>query len=332
MTVPRAASGVAIWEEKITVAGGWQTEVAKVWSSVEQYDDASGQWVALSPMLFERQGCSACVVSGRLVVVGGRNSAGALSAVERLVDGRWESLADMSVERGMCPAVVIDGKIVVVGGQDEAHDPLSSVEIFDPTSGDWQVLSELPFLRHCFSVAAMGSVVAVVGGFEGDCVDAVEEGDPFSGVWQTLPPMRTARANAAFAVLPSRDVEPQAFWAEPHSAPLSPVLANLKSKSRHCTYVESTTSREPLVSKSAPGPEPTARPTILRRTLTPPPKTLPILTLCNSALPLHHAAALLPSSMAKTYPPVVGALPPLRQAPAHRTPLAGPAPRPAKPP
>lgn len=43
-------------QEKITVAGGWQTEVAKVWSSVEQYDDASGQWVALSPMLFERQG------------------------------------------------------------------------------------------------------------------------------------------------------------------------------------------------------------------------------------------------------------------------------------
>lgn len=25
-------------------------------------------------------------------------------------------------------------------------------------------------------------MVAVVGGFEGDCVDAVEEGDPFSGV------------------------------------------------------------------------------------------------------------------------------------------------------
>ena len=44
-------------------------------------------------------------------------------------------------------------QVLLVGGQDDAHDPLHEVEEWDPATGLWATLCELPFHRQCFGVA-----------------------------------------------------------------------------------------------------------------------------------------------------------------------------------
>ena len=46
-------------------------------------------------------------------------------------------------------------QVLMVGGADEEHDPIDSVEEYDPSTELWAELAELPFHRNCFPAAVL---------------------------------------------------------------------------------------------------------------------------------------------------------------------------------
>ena len=61
----------------------------------------------------------------------------------------------MSVDWAPLPEAVVDGKLYAVGGQDDGSI-LSSVEIFDPSTGQWSaVAATMSTGRKSLAVAAM---------------------------------------------------------------------------------------------------------------------------------------------------------------------------------
>ena len=88
---------------------------------VEAFDPARRRWRPVPAMRKPRGGIAAATVRGRIVVVGGEESAGTIREVE-LLDPRtrrWSRLADLPTPRHGLGAVARDGRVFVIEGGDQ---------------------------------------------------------------------------------------------------------------------------------------------------------------------------------------------------------------------
>ncbi|KAK8462447.1 hypothetical protein SEVIR_1G209100v4 [Setaria viridis] len=97
-------------------------------------------------------GCSVGVADGSLYVVGGFSKAVALNCVWRYDPflNLWEEASPMMTGRAFCKATFLNGKLYVVGGVSRGRNgllPLRSAEVFDPKTGLWSELPEMPFAK-----------------------------------------------------------------------------------------------------------------------------------------------------------------------------------------
>lgn len=105
-------------------------------------------------------------------------------------DSDWVERAGMTVPRSEHPAVVFDGEVVVAGGLVSAapgrFSATASVETFDPESGTWRSLPDLPAPRHHLMAASLNGRLFVIGGFADSGFAAVDEvWELVDGVWHT---------------------------------------------------------------------------------------------------------------------------------------------------
>ncbi|KAL6899286.1 hypothetical protein ACP4OV_005944 [Aristida adscensionis] len=138
-------------EESNRRAGFWMWNV--VGSSIRIADFVRGLFFrrySLDQMPF--CGCSVGAVDGYLYVIGGFSKAVALNCVWRY-DPRlnlWEEVSPMNTGRAFCKAALLKGKLYVVGGVSRSRNgllPLRSAEVFDPKTGLWSELPEMPFAK-----------------------------------------------------------------------------------------------------------------------------------------------------------------------------------------
>jgi hypothetical protein len=61
----------------------------------------------------------------------------------------------MSSARFAHGVAVVDGKLYVVGGVDGTNTRLSSVECFDPSTGEWSVVAPMSTARFRHGVAVV---------------------------------------------------------------------------------------------------------------------------------------------------------------------------------
>lgn len=98
------------------------------------------------------------------------------------VDSQWAEERPMSVPRSEHPAVLLDDEIVVVGGLVEAGlgrvGVTETVEAYDPGSGEWRRLPDLPEPRHHVMASVVGGRLYVIGGF------GASGFDPVDSVWE----------------------------------------------------------------------------------------------------------------------------------------------------
>lgn len=97
-------------------------------------------------------GCSVGVADGYLYVIGGFSKAVALNRVCRYDPflNLWQEVSPMMTGRAFCKAAFLNGKLYVVGGVSRGRNgllPLRSAEAFDPKTGLWSDLPEMPFAR-----------------------------------------------------------------------------------------------------------------------------------------------------------------------------------------
>lgn len=99
-----------------------------------------------------------------------------------------------------CPDVV--GRIYAVGGLTKSGDSLSTVEVYDPKIGRWQMAEAMTMLRSRVGVAVMHNKLYAIGGYNGtERLSTVEVYDPEAKSWSTAASMNCKRSAVGAATL-----------------------------------------------------------------------------------------------------------------------------------
>ena len=148
-------------------------------------------------------------VTGGLLVAGGCDVDGCASATAStyVVSGTTEGrVGDLHEARDAHTAVALpDGRVLVVGGfAGEGRPPLTSAELFDPSSGRWTPTGPLSLGRGGHAAALLGDgTVLVAGGWVGPqtYTDTTEIYDPVTGEFSPGPRLPAAADGLAAASL-----------------------------------------------------------------------------------------------------------------------------------
>ncbi|PNX87989.1 F-box/kelch-repeat protein at1g22040-like protein, partial [Trifolium pratense] len=97
-------------------------------------------------------GCSIGAVDGCIYALGGFSKASAMKSVWRYdpVKNCWTEVSPMSVGRAYSKTGILNGKLYVIGGVTRGRgglNPLQSAEVFDPHTGTWSPLPNMPFAK-----------------------------------------------------------------------------------------------------------------------------------------------------------------------------------------
>jgi non-specific serine/threonine protein kinase len=155
-------------------------------------------WRAVARMPDARAAGTAVPAAGRAFVVGGIATGNRLAQdmlVYAVAADRWSTGPGPPTPREHLGGAAFDGRIYVVGGRSGGLDGnLAAFESFDPVTGQWSRLPDLPTRRGGLAAAATwpGEVVAVGGEAEATFAE-VEAFDVRSGRWRALPPLPTPR-------------------------------------------------------------------------------------------------------------------------------------------
>ena len=120
----------------------------------------------------------------------------------------WKQVSSMPTGRRIHCGVTLDGKIYVMGGvltiyTDGADGSLSTADVFDPQSNQWQPLAEMASARSALAAAAAGGKIYAIGGTKSydDAMATVEAFDPQLGAWAEVASMSVGRNRHAAAVI-----------------------------------------------------------------------------------------------------------------------------------
>src|SRR5437773_3050353 len=176
------------------------------------YDITTDSWSLGSPAPLPARSEAAygdTTHAGFLYVIGGGNSGGVLSDLQRYdpVTDAWTTLASMPTARAGAVAAVVDNNLFVIGGRLSAAGPcnggpyLATVEKYDTDTDTWSTVAPLPSPRSDLAAVAHGGKIFVFGGCTGTAsapsvTNEVDMYDPQTNTWATgLTPMPTARAS-----------------------------------------------------------------------------------------------------------------------------------------
>lgn len=96
----------------------------------------------------------------------------------------------------------IMGRIFAVGGLTKSGDSLSTVEVYDPIVGRWQLAEAMTMLRSRVGVAVMRNRLYAFGGYNGsERLSTVEVFDPQKRAWSRVSPMQCKRSAVGAAAL-----------------------------------------------------------------------------------------------------------------------------------
>lgn len=103
----------------------------------------------------------------------------------------------MREERHDAAAAVCNGKIIVYGGRRDFFTQLKSAECFDPESGVWTQLDDMPRILHAHCIVPNRNDLIIMGGCDSyrkplNCVWKVTPNEEGNGEWQELQPMKHA--------------------------------------------------------------------------------------------------------------------------------------------
>jgi serine/threonine-protein kinase PknK len=203
LPIPLHHATAATYRGEVVVIGGATDNLAD--ASDKVFALRGGSWVELPSLGHARAAAAAAVVGDKLVVAGGQN-AKALVAQTEVFDGQsWTQAADLPTPREHLAAVSDGVYVYTVGGRFLSADKNSAAfERFDPESGEWVKLVDMPTPRGSYGAAFIDGRIVAVGGEEPTRVQAtVEMYDIADGDWTTLTPISTPRHGEVVAAVGS---------------------------------------------------------------------------------------------------------------------------------
>ncbi|MEH1123894.1 Kelch repeat-containing protein [Micromonospora sp. CPCC 206061] len=165
-------------------------------ASAAAYRLDGGVWRPVAAMPQPRGAGTAISVEGQIYVAGGVN-AGGLSRQMLVYDvaaDRWSAAPGPPTPREHLGGAGFGGLVYTVGGRAGGQGNFTAFEVYDPGTGQWRKLPDLPTRRGGLAAAATcsGRIVAV-GGEADATFEEAEVYDVRAGTWQALPPLPTPR-------------------------------------------------------------------------------------------------------------------------------------------
>ncbi len=202
--VPIHHTAAVAVDDTVYVFGGYVT--SGLTASPLAYRLEGETWQPIAPLPEARGAHAAVLLDGLVYLVGGlgldmRNVA--TVAVYDPATDTWGRVADLPTPREHLSAAAHDGMLYVVGGRTEPvastvvgvlQTNLGALEVFDPSTGVWQVLPSMPTPRGGIAAAVLDGELVVVGGEGKDATfEQAEAYDPASSTWRALPDMPLPR-------------------------------------------------------------------------------------------------------------------------------------------
>ncbi len=127
-----------------------------------------------------------------------------LASVERYdSDSRTWNALDKTMQTGRyaMAAAAFGQNIYVFGGLQDPNSPLNTVEKFDPSSGEWEIIDTMPAPVYGSAAASLNNRIYVAGGVVDRQVSgAIHEYNPASGQWRIIAELEMPRAYHSLAV------------------------------------------------------------------------------------------------------------------------------------
>ena len=124
------------------------------------------------------------------------------------VTPRWSLTGNLNAARYAHTATLLtNGKVLVAGGAgpNGCGNPMSSAEIYDPSTGTWSVTGSLHIPRFCHTATLLqNGKVLIAGNCESG--NSTELYDPGSGTWQPTGSFNTIRGWVTTTLLPNGKV------------------------------------------------------------------------------------------------------------------------------
>lgn len=144
-------------------------------------DAQSGVWTTKSPMSTPRDRAAAVALDGKIYVMGGMNSSGALSSLEiyNPATDTWTIGASMPGIKSEPGAAVVNGRIYVIGPPDD------HLYEYDPATNTWITKSPLPAVpAGPVAVATISGQIFVALRVAGESRSRLYVYDPFEDKWE----------------------------------------------------------------------------------------------------------------------------------------------------
>jgi N-acetylneuraminic acid mutarotase len=187
-----------------------------------RYDPRTKRWTELAPMPQALGGAAAAVVGHRLYAVDGAPQTYFVEDPQQPYDelqvydferGTWSMGPKPPIAVHHATAAALGGRLYLVGGRTDPERATSAFHSFDPRSGRWQRLPDLPMgpTSTAGAVVADGKLVVYGGDDEvgwkdgnGSVIASAWAFDPRDGRWQRLPDMNLERQAFGAAVAGGR--------------------------------------------------------------------------------------------------------------------------------
>lgn len=210
LPVPRLEPGVTAIDQRLIVAGGFDSIGQHVSTRVDVFDTVEGTWTRLPDMPVAWTHIQLAALDTTLFLLGGHDgmrftARGECYALDTLVDPpAWRTLAPMpaGLERGAAAVVVAPPRIYLLGGA-SSTDALASNVYYDVQTDSWHELLALPGPRsHGAGMIRSDGAILFAGGLAALATDPRAEVWllPDAGnQWLTRTAMPTARGGCAAA-------------------------------------------------------------------------------------------------------------------------------------
>ncbi|MEY2509690.1 MAG: hypothetical protein QOE26_453 [Verrucomicrobiota bacterium] len=192
-------------------AGGNSTQVSR--NVVELYDPASGTWTETDFGGLPNETVT-LLPNGKVLLAGGRTYPD-VSGSAQLYDpasGTVVATGSLGTARAWHTATLLaNGKVLVTGGatgQTITSGPLTSAELYDPTSGTWTATGSLSAVRYSSTTTLLpdGKVLVAGGSNSSGFLASAELYDPTSGTWTATGSLSSGRSGHSATLLPNGKV------------------------------------------------------------------------------------------------------------------------------
>jgi len=203
---PRAATGQPRQEVAFVAAEG-RLYLAGGGTAHQAYDPKQDTWTSVAPLPEKLDHIQGVELDGRIYYIGGLRSwpepaVDTVLVYEPRTD-RFTKGTPMPRPRGAGGVASHAGKVYYLGGLSQGR-AVPWVDEYDPQTGRWAQLADMPHARDHFQAVVIGNTLYAVGGRELEIdatIDAVDAFDLQRGTWQQgLAPLPTPRGGFATAV------------------------------------------------------------------------------------------------------------------------------------